>query len=324
QDTSHDDLSLGVDATVEDELGHAARGTPSEEGEVVVAVAHAPLEHQQKNHVNHIFQMHNGDRMLYEDREYYKDLFGPPESSSFTLDEDLRDDIIQTSSEEEWNFIKSVGINAVITVQQYRPICLLNTFMEGGHVAIKTQRGVWYNLVYGAQLGQGNKYETHIIGGREVHKLANGDWKTVETKFERNLCPTKRSAKEDRLFQITKNIGWQDEIKWFKGTFQVKDGAKIPLPSFGIGTSVFMCQITVNKIFMLQDGDGDTKFNFAKEGNSEISENPQGDPFTWAQIYIETVQSVWNSVNTHKMKDSFAHGEKAALETIWTEKGRLI
>nr|ACR34615.1 unknown [Zea mays] len=56
QDTSHDDLSLGVDATVEDELGHAARGTPSEhdlnhalppnnlrEGEVVVAVAHAPL-----------------------------------------------------------------------------------------------------------------------------------------------------------------------------------------------------------------------------------------------------------------------------------------
>lgn len=56
QDTSHDDLSLGVDAIVEDELGHAAQGTPSEhdlnhalpsnnlrEGEVVVAVAPAPL-----------------------------------------------------------------------------------------------------------------------------------------------------------------------------------------------------------------------------------------------------------------------------------------
>jgi hypothetical protein len=57
-----------------------------------------------KHRKNHIFQMHNGDRMLYEDRElkshitrYYKDLFGPPESSSFTLDEDLRDDIIQVT-----------------------------------------------------------------------------------------------------------------------------------------------------------------------------------------------------------------------------------
>ncbi|KAL5672932.1 hypothetical protein ACJX0J_017238, partial [Zea mays] len=104
---------------------------------------------------NRIFQMHNGDRMLYEDREYYKDLFGPPE------------------------------------------------------------------------------------------RLANGDWKTVETKFERNLCPTKRGARENRLFQITKNIGWQDGIKWLnvaiikdlfmsKGTFQVKDGsqtAKISISS---------------------------------------------------------------------------------------------
>ncbi|KAL5647317.1 hypothetical protein ACJX0J_041672, partial [Zea mays] len=68
-----------------------------------------------------------------------------------------------------------------------------------------------------------------------IHALANGDWKTVETKFERNLCPTKRGARENRLFQITKNIGWQDGIKWLnvaiikdlfmsKGTFQVKDG----------------------------------------------------------------------------------------------------
>ncbi|KAL5681194.1 hypothetical protein ACJX0J_007579, partial [Zea mays] len=65
---------------------------------------------------NRIFQMHNGDRMLYEDREYYKDLFGPPE------------------------------------------------------------------------------------------RLANGDWKTVETKFERN---TKRGARENRLFQIT--FFWQGD-----------------------------------------------------------------------------------------------------------------
>ncbi|KAL5676856.1 hypothetical protein ACJX0J_012987, partial [Zea mays] len=116
---------------------------------------------------NRIFQMHNGDRMLYEDREYYKDLFGPPE------------------------------------------------------------------------------------------RLANGDWKTVETKFERNLCPTKRGARENRLFQITKNIGWQDGIKWLnvaiikdlfmsKGTFQVKDGKNSTVAfvfSTGsmVSTSDFLC-----------------------------------------------------------------------------------
>ncbi|KAL5676553.1 hypothetical protein ACJX0J_012684, partial [Zea mays] len=80
-------------------------------------------------------------------------------------------------------------------------------------------------------------------------KLANGDWKTVETKFERNLCPTKRGAREDRLFQITWDVICQPKEldgKWLnvaiikdlfmsKGTFQVKDGsqtAKIPLSSF--------------------------------------------------------------------------------------------
>jgi hypothetical protein len=67
-----------------------------------------------KHRKNRIFQMHNSDRMLYEDRElkshitrYYKDLFGPPERSSFTLDEDLRDDIIQVTQAENEELIKT-------------------------------------------------------------------------------------------------------------------------------------------------------------------------------------------------------------------------
>jgi hypothetical protein len=54
---------------------------------------------------NRIFQMTNGVRMLYDERElkshitgYYKNLFGPLESTSFILDEDLRDDIIQVTA----------------------------------------------------------------------------------------------------------------------------------------------------------------------------------------------------------------------------------
>ncbi|KAL5657820.1 hypothetical protein ACJX0J_030983, partial [Zea mays] len=54
---------------------------------------------------NRIFQMHNGDRMLYEDRE----LKGHITRSSFTLDEDFRDDIIQTFSEEESCFLRVMG-----------------------------------------------------------------------------------------------------------------------------------------------------------------------------------------------------------------------
>ncbi|KAL5674594.1 hypothetical protein ACJX0J_018900, partial [Zea mays] len=74
---------------------------------------------------------------------------------------------------------------------------------------------------------------------------------------------TKRGAGEDRLFQITKNIGWQDgmnvaiikDLFMSKGTFQVNDGsqtAKILLSSFEIlnNGTVFMCQIIVNKIFI--------------------------------------------------------------------------
>lgn len=56
---------------------------------------------------NRIFQMTDGARMLYDEGElkshitgYYKNLFGPPESTSFTLDEDLRDDIIQVTQVE--------------------------------------------------------------------------------------------------------------------------------------------------------------------------------------------------------------------------------
>ncbi|KAL5670890.1 hypothetical protein ACJX0J_015196 [Zea mays] len=94
------------------------------------------------------------------------------------------------------------------------------------------------------QMHNGDRmYYKDLFGPPE--RLANGDWKTVETKFERNLCPTKRGARENRLFQITKNIGWQDGIKWLnvaiikdlfmsKGTFQVKDGsqtAKISISS---------------------------------------------------------------------------------------------
>jgi hypothetical protein len=76
-----------------------------------------------KHRKNRIFQMHNGDRMLYEDRElkshitrFYKDLFGPPESLSFTLDEDLRDDIIQVTQAKNEELIKTFSEEEVEAV----------------------------------------------------------------------------------------------------------------------------------------------------------------------------------------------------------------
>jgi hypothetical protein len=63
---------------------------------------------------NRIFQMRNGVRMLYDEGElkshitgYYKNLFGPPESTSFILDEDLRDDIIQVTQDENEKLTQS-------------------------------------------------------------------------------------------------------------------------------------------------------------------------------------------------------------------------
>jgi hypothetical protein len=66
----------------------------------------------EKHRKNRIFEMQNEDRMLYGDGElkshitgYYKNLFGPPESLSCTLDEDLRDDIIKVSQTENVKLI---------------------------------------------------------------------------------------------------------------------------------------------------------------------------------------------------------------------------
>ncbi|KAL5650863.1 hypothetical protein ACJX0J_036321, partial [Zea mays] len=151
---------------------------------------------------NRIFQMHNGDRMLYEDREYYKDLFGPPERSSFTLDEDLRDDIIQTFSEEE---VKAAS-------------CFLRV-MGTTESLCPTKRGAKVNRLFQITFfWQGD-------GHKKKYRLAR--WDVIcQPKELGGLGILNLEIQNKCLLSKWLNVAIIKDLFMSKGTFQVKDGSQ--------------------------------------------------------------------------------------------------
>jgi hypothetical protein len=67
-----------------------------------------------------IFQLQHEDRIIEGDQalkeyitSYYKDLFGPPKNSSFSLDESRVEDIVQVSHEENELLVKAFAVDEV-------------------------------------------------------------------------------------------------------------------------------------------------------------------------------------------------------------------
>jgi hypothetical protein len=74
-----------------------------------------------KRRKTRIFQLEDGDRIIKEDEplksyisDYYSQLFGPPYSGQFSLDESRRDDILQITPEE------NEKLTMVITEQEVK------------------------------------------------------------------------------------------------------------------------------------------------------------------------------------------------------------